>query len=146
MQCPCNKQLSFNDCCLPIIENDSASDAQTLMRSRYSAYATNNIDYIFTTYSDRRQSEQLRQQLQMDTDQKWLGLVVEQVNATTVTFKAFYSVDSQLHMLQEQSSFVFEQQKWRYDDGIILHSGPTKFARNAYCFCNSGKKYKRCCA
>ena len=46
MTCPCGKGESLETCCGPFISGAALPDsAEALMRSRYTAYATGNIDY-----------------------------------------------------------------------------------------------------
>ena len=45
--CPCCSQREFESCCAPFLNGEaSAPTAETLMRSRYTAYVRGNIDYI----------------------------------------------------------------------------------------------------
>ena len=49
--CPCRQtsddKRAYKDCCAPYIEQDQpAPTAEALMRSRYSAFAVENIDYL----------------------------------------------------------------------------------------------------
>jgi SEC-C motif domain protein len=48
--CPCCSGRSFEACCdLYLNQNEVAPDAETLMRSRYTAYSLARIDYIEKT-------------------------------------------------------------------------------------------------
>ena len=50
--CPCGNP-SFEDCCKPYLTGDAtAKDALSLMRSRYSAYVTENEPYLRETWVD----------------------------------------------------------------------------------------------
>ena len=45
--CPCGSDAAHEDCCYPVIHGQSqAATAEALMRSRYSAYATQAIGYL----------------------------------------------------------------------------------------------------
>ena len=49
--CLCGSEKTYKDCC-NIIHQDlqKATTAEKLMRARYTAYATNNIDFIYNTF------------------------------------------------------------------------------------------------
>jgi SEC-C motif-containing protein len=150
--CYCGSQNSFAQCCQAIIDGVApASDAQSLMRSRYSAYCVANYDYLLRTYAKAQQQNLTVDDLQQSAQNtQWLALLIEQAGQIntlpSVTFKAFYKVDNQLHVLHETSYFAQEAGHWVYTHGDILEdSGPLKIDRNEVCFCQSGKKYKRCC-
>lgn len=49
MLCPCNSAKSYALCCKMLHEGEEAQNALKLMRSRYSAYALQNTDYIIRT-------------------------------------------------------------------------------------------------
>uniref|UniRef100_UPI003563DCE8 YchJ family protein n=1 Tax=Desulfosarcina sp. TaxID=2027861 RepID=UPI003563DCE8 len=55
--CPCGSGKDYEDCCGPLIKGDRVADtAEDLMRSRYTAHAKKNFDYIFeTTHPSNRQ-------------------------------------------------------------------------------------------
>ena len=45
--CPCGSQQTFENCCQPLLAGMAFADtAEALMRSRYSAFSTGNIDYL----------------------------------------------------------------------------------------------------
>ena len=47
MKCPCDETREFEACCGPVLGGQRpAGTALELMRARYSAYATGNIDFI----------------------------------------------------------------------------------------------------
>ncbi len=50
MSCPCKSHLPYDQCCKPFHDHTSIPQkAEELMRSRYSAYALGNLDYIIET-------------------------------------------------------------------------------------------------
>ena len=120
------------------------------MCSRYSAYCVGNINYLIATlHPDKRKIDD-KQALDKTIQQtKWLGLrIVKQTQAgqkATVEFIAFYEDESNsqsLGQLHERSNFIKENGRWFYVDGAFL--APIKLTRNELCFCNSGKKFKKC--
>lgn len=55
MQCPCCSNKSYEECCAPYLEKGAlAQSPEALMRSRYSAYARCNFDYIVKTTDPQR--------------------------------------------------------------------------------------------
>ncbi|NTU43299.1 MAG: hypothetical protein HGA78_09690, partial [Nitrospirales bacterium] len=56
--CPCGSNLSYNECCLPIIRGEKAAEtAEQLMRSRYSAYVNKEMEYIYTSLHPNYRSD-----------------------------------------------------------------------------------------
>lgn len=117
------------------------------MRSRYSAYVLNQVDYLQQTWHpDYRPST-----LKLDPAVQWTGLTVMdfsgQGDRAEVEFEARFIVDGRVEGLHERSDFVLEQGRWYYTRGEILT--PTfstrKPGRNEACPCGSGRKFKRCC-
>ncbi len=176
MLCPCQhhkqniKKTSFEDCCQPIITHDKeASTPELLMRSRYSAYATKNAEYILNTYSEASAKKQSLDDIQQWADAcKWVNLIIhspisddnDNLNKNEVEFSAYYIEDKQLCMIRERSQFIEEStaphslesslndnnSRWVYHDGIILQNEVcSKVKRNELCPCQSGKKFKACC-
>ena len=151
--CFCGAPSPFELCCKPYLSGTmQPATAEILMRSRYSAYANGQFKYIWETYSQTKRHNITLEEIQKDaTGTKWLSLKVEQHSSTdesaTVTFRAFYQHYKQFFQMHELSNFLKEQGNWRYIDGTILSdSGEIKLERNSLCICNSGKKFKKCCA
>ena len=127
------------------------------MRSRYSAYAIKDGQYIFDTYGAAQQLKQSVSEIQTWADECWwLALVIHGSSESSVEFSAYYVVDNTLCELREKSNFTFEQGRWCYIDGdISVHNELAKIKRNEICPCNNyptawsakkGKKFKHCCA
>lgn len=118
--CYCGNTVSFQDCCEPYIKGiKNAPTAETLMRSRYSAFATGAADYLVnTTHISKRKYHNKRDILAWSQADKWLKLEVLASTETTVTFKAYYldeNLKAQVHY--EHSTFKLENGKWFYVDG-----------------------------
>jgi SEC-C motif-containing protein len=150
--CTCGNELTYEVCCKPIIDGKvAAKDAETLMRSRFSAYSLKNYRYILQTYILAQSSKLTISELADNTQNtQWLSLQViahhSQVNTAQVEFKAFYQIHNSYYVMHEISDFVFEAGKWLYADGVIKKdSGELSQERNSQCLCGSGKKYKKCC-
>lgn len=154
--CPCCSGKTFEKCCELVIQNMSASTAEELMRSRYTAYATGNVTYLIeTTHSSTRAKFDPIEMDRWSRENAWDKLEVVDVQGGdkrdsngVVEFKATYvdaSGENQTH--HERSDFIKEDGTWYYIDGIYpsAKSLKTKPSRNAQCPCGSGKKYKKCC-
>jgi SEC-C motif-containing protein len=118
--CFCGANSSFEECCQIYLSGiQHAPTAETLMRSRYSAYATGNADYLVaTTHSSTRKLHKKVAILEWSKSNNWMKLEVLYSTETTVKFKAYY-IDyrgkGQVH--EERSTFAFEEGKWYYVDG-----------------------------
>ncbi|KGJ87405.1 YchJ family protein [Colwellia psychrerythraea] len=157
MLCPCGSTLSFNACCQVFItQKQPPCTAEQLMRSRFSAYAIKDGQYIFNTYGAAQQLNQSVGEIQSWADEcLWLALVIHESEKNTVEFSAYYIVDNTLCELREKSNFNLEQGLWRYIDGDITeHNEIAKIKRNETCPCNNyatawsakkDKKFKHCC-
>ena len=146
--CSCGSGKKLVDCCLPVIEGiESASTAEQLMRSRYTAYALEDGDYLLRSWhADTRPHS-----ISVNKDAlTWTGLTVcgcsdgqHDDESGEVEFIACYEQSGRSGKVHENSRVVFEQGQWLYLDG---ETKPTiKVGRNSLCPCGSGKKYKRCC-
>ena len=97
--CPCGGGV-YRSCCGPLHRGDQlAETAEQLMRSRYSAFARGDIDYLLATHPELDvPAQQRRRSLERNCRQtRWLGLTVLAVSAGgprdlegTVQFEARY--------------------------------------------------------
>jgi len=96
-------------------------DAEALMRSRYSAYALGLEEYLLATWHPSTRPAALH--LGAAPQPKWLGLEVkrgpDEDGVATVEFIARYKVGGRAQRLHEISSFVREDGRWYYVDGVI---------------------------
>ena len=131
--CPCgklsasNKPLAFAVCCaryLGDFENSPAPDAESLMRSRYSAFSLGRTDYLMATWHASTRPEDLS----ADDATKWLGLEVRRhatidADHAEVEFVARYRTASagsgRAVRIHELSRFVREAGRWCYVDGDL---------------------------
>ena len=121
--CPCGSSGNYAGCCARYIDGgETASTAEALMRSRYTAYTMQCEDYLLATWHPS--SRPVRLGLAEEEPSKWLGLEVrrrEQQDAehAIVEFVARYKVNGCAHRLHEVSRFVREGGRWYYVDGEI---------------------------
>ena len=135
--CPCArgginaKPLRFSACCGQYLEGDTpppAPDAESLMRSRYSAFVLQRESYLLATWNASTRPGQVS----FDTAGKWLGLEVRKSLASSppkaeaeaeaeVEFVArFKPAGTTAWRLHERSRFVLQQGRWWYLDGVQL--------------------------
>ena len=76
MTCPCGKGESLETCCGPLISGKALPEtAEDLMRSRYAAYATGNVDYILSSHDPATAGEVDRNNTETwSKGAEWLGL------------------------------------------------------------------------
>jgi SEC-C motif domain protein len=158
MQCYCGTGRDFDDCCRPYLEGGAKPDtAEALMRSRYSAYVTENIDYVVATHDpatvETVDPEGARRWSQEST---WRGLEIVDTlaggpgdNTGEVEFVARYESEGQDVGHHERAQFRRIDGAWFYMDGAMIRPKPArreapKVGRNEPCPCGSGKKYKKC--
>jgi SEC-C motif-containing protein len=119
-KCFCDTGLLFENCCgLYLNNNQKAPSALTLMRSRYSAYAIHNADYLMeTTYVSERKYYSKSEILRWAVSNKWQKLEILSFSENTVEFKAYFlDSDNKPQTHYEFSTFKFENNAWYYLDG-----------------------------
>ena len=128
--CPCGRvdakqrAIDYADCCGRYLDHWDAApvpDAEHLMRSRYSAFVCERVDYLLATWHPSQRPESLT----FDAGAKWLGLDVRAHQVTgadtaEVEFVARYRVVGQAVRMHERSRFVREEGRWFYVDGDDL--------------------------
>ncbi|NJM96693.1 MAG: zinc chelation protein SecC [Phormidesmis sp. RL_2_1] len=159
-QCLCRSGRSHSACCGPYLTGEQlAPTAEALMRSRYSAFAQGNIDYLVKTRQVSGASADERRALASTIkNTRWLNLLIITTQKGQATDKtgmvefvaAYQSIGSaiqttlagQTMQLHERSHFVRAGDRWLYSTGDILP--PFQAKRSQMCWCGSGKKFKHC--
>lgn len=126
--CPCgrltaSKPLAYGNCCGRYVNdfaNKPAPDAESLMRSRYSAFVLCRDDYVRATWH----ASTCPADVAADVATKWLGLEVrghqlQDAGHATVEFVARYRINGRAVRLHELSRFVCEQGRWYYVAGDL---------------------------
>ena len=150
--CYCGSAQPFDECCNRYIQGvDNAPCALTLMKSRYSAFCTQAIDYLCTTCSTKALLNNSRDEVaQFASAASFIKLEIVDSELVAipayVEFKAHYLHNNTLCCIHERSAFVKDQGSWRYDEGELFPVQEVKLNRNDPCPCDSGKKFKKCCA
>ncbi|HUH86664.1 MAG TPA: YchJ family metal-binding protein [Pusillimonas sp.] len=121
-QCPCGSTVNYDACCgrwhhgpLRLM----APDAAALMRSRYTAFVLDELDYLLDTWHPSTRPAALDKN---EPGTQWLGLEVRghwqnDQNHATVEFVARSRHNGRALRLHETSRFVREDGIWLYLDG-----------------------------
>ena len=161
--CPCGTGTPFKACC-GMYHNTpgTAPTAETLMRSRYAAFAIGDFNYIVATQKLESDIHQSVTDIQDSSEStQWIKL---EINATedglekdktgVVAFSAHFKEGKHSGRLSERSTFKKIEEQWFYISGEheiqkntpLVHADAMKIGRNDPCLCGSGKKFKKCCA
>jgi SEC-C motif-containing protein len=125
--CPCGSNRNFNDCCELIINaKKEAATCQELMRSRYVAFTTANVNYLMRSHHSETRPVKEKQQIKKWAQSvQWMGLTIlnaQQGEAADdigyVEFRALYMEDGQMQQIHEKSLFKRENQRWVYVSGV----------------------------
>lgn len=142
--CPCGSQKPYDSCCGRYHAGEPAPTPEALMRSRFSAFVQNRVDYLLSTWHPSTRPESL----DLTNSPNWAGLSILESGASGeeghVHFKAYYRAGEQWRFLEERSTFVRESGRWFYVSGKTRDES-FKPGRNESCLCGSGRKFKRCC-
>ena len=147
--CPCGSSKPFKQCCSPFIHQlQTPNNAEQLMRSRFCAFKLREHQYIIDTQDIQGQPKTTVDSFDLNIE--WLGLYVlshhssVRLNWQQVEFVAFFKQQqsNQVEQLHELSDFEIRHDQWFYVSGRPL--ADYKIPRNTPCFCQSGKKYKKC--
>jgi SEC-C motif-containing protein len=134
-----------------------AETAEELMRARYTAYATNNVDFDISSHDPTTSGEVDRANTEAwAKGSEWLGLEIVSTEAGTasdsegaVEFVARYKLQRMKVDHRERATFKKIDGRWFFIDGVELKGPPIRrteprVGRNDPCPCGSGKKYKKC--
>jgi SEC-C motif-containing protein len=119
--CPCGRGASFQACCGRYLGTGvPAPDAESLMRSRYTAFVRGDAVHLLATWH----ASQRPATLELEDGVKWLGLEVKRhtpIDDThaEVEFVARSRVQGRGLRLHERSRFVREDGRWFYVDGDV---------------------------
>lgn len=143
--CPCGSTVNYEDCCGPLHNGAPAVTPESLMRSRYTAFAQENADYLLRSWH----KDYRPQTLEFADDTQWLGLTIlgssEEGDRGTVHFLARFREGAEWFELEENSRFQRVGRHWYYEAGDAQFR-PLLPGRNDPCPCGSGSKFKKCCS
>lgn len=138
----------------------SAATAEELMRSRYTAFVVNDVDWIMDSHHPDTVDEVDRDEVtQWASGSEWLGLRIRDTDAGLedddegfVAFRARYKVQGQQVDHVERARFARDGGEWRFHSVVeeqpqqLVPVGPSsEVGRNDPCPCGSGRKHKKCC-
>ena len=157
-KCYCGLDKPFEECCEPIIKGEAeARTPEELMRARYSAHCTQNLQFLVdTVHPDHRKGVSVEELEQWSPHVQWNELEVhssspgETEDEGLVSFTAKFSIKDTPQEMREDSIFRKLNGKWMYVDGVVQGEEPyrresPRVGRNEPCPCGSGKKFKKCC-
>ncbi|OBB97415.1 YchJ family protein [Mycobacterium sp. 852002-40037_SCH5390672] len=124
--CPCGSDKGFRTCCGPLHDGElQARTAAELMRSRYSAFAYGDVDYLFRTWHPRTRPADVT----VDPGIIWTGLDVSDIVAGgpdddlgEVEFTARFESAGRPGSLHERSRFQRRAGRWFYLDAVAQDS------------------------
>ena len=117
--CPCCSGKAYAECCGPLHSGEGrATSAEQLMRSRFSAFAVGDAAYLLRSWHSSTRPVRLR----LDGDTRWTRLeILGRTDGTafhsqgTVEFRAHYTESGRPGSMQENSSFVRDENgHWVY--------------------------------
>lgn len=122
--CPCGTGKTYTACCGRWHQGPQALQAPTaqdLMRSRYSAFVLDKLDYLLETWHPTTRPASLEPN---PLAMKWLGLAIKQArdqdaDHATVEFVARSRLAGRASRMHEVSRFVREAGRWYYLDGDL---------------------------
>jgi SEC-C motif-containing protein len=140
----------------------TAPTAEILMRSRYTAFAIHNFEYIAATQKLKEEPKQTAADIENSNDHtQWIKLEIngtedglEKDKQGVVAFSAHFKEGKHIGRLSERSIFKKTKGQWFYISGEhevqkntpLVNSDAMNIGRNDPCLCGSGKKFKKCCA
>ena len=106
--CPCGSS-AYDSCCGRLHRGEAQAETpEALMRSRYSAYALGETDYVWRTWHPRTRPPQVSEH-----GLTWTGLEVLEAHDDVVEFVARHEGGA----LHEVSRFERRAGRWFYVDG-----------------------------
>lgn len=118
MRCPCLSGLTYDECCGALHSGSAlAPTAERLMRSRFSAFAVGDVDYLLSSWHPSTRPATL----ELDPDVRWYRLDI--LGRTggglldsegTVEFEAHYRSPDGTGSQHENSYFVRDDARWFY--------------------------------
>lgn len=136
--CSCGRERPFKECCGPLLAGErSAENPEELMRSRYSAFVHQNIDYLYETLDPQARGDFDRRSTQEWAEEaEFTGLEIikatDEGNKGTVEFVARFNMEVepgqglQPQEHHEVSKFRKQAGVWYFRDGRVIQPQPAK--------------------
>ena len=127
LPCPCGSGRTLQACCGRYHAGElagQAPDAEALMRSRYSAFVLDRLDYLLASWHPDIRPASIEPN---EPGLRWLGLEVKRhqrqdADHATVEFVARSKLGGRAHRLHEVSRFERIDGRWYYRDGNLSSS------------------------
>ena len=129
IECHCGSEFLIDNCCLKFIKHDNKpTTALELMRSRYTAYVLNEVDYLQKTTAQNALKNFNKLEIsKWALENKWTRLKILKTekgqknhSEGIVEFKAYYYDKSDgLQCHHERSNFVKYNNQWYYLKGKV---------------------------
>ena len=127
LPCPCGSGRTLPACCGRYHAGELAGlapDAEALMRSRYSAFVLDRLDYLLASWHPDIRPASIEPN---EPGLRWLGLEVKRhqrqdADHATVEFVARSKLGGRAHRLHEVSRFERIDGRWYYRDGNLSSS------------------------
>ena len=109
--CYCGDKLEFSEHCGKFIRGEeNAKTPLELMKSRYSAFVSEDYQYIYDTYYEKTRKFTIEDLQASNKSSHWVGLEIIDYNNDEgiVTFIAKYRENGFTFEHKEKSKFIFE--------------------------------------
>lgn len=113
--------MTFGACCGPILAGGQAETAEKLMRSRYTAFAVNDVAHLARTWHPATRPDDL----DADGVDEWTGLTIvrsaggPEDSAGIVEFRARWRSADDAGEIHEVSRFTRIRGRWVYVGGVV---------------------------
>jgi len=122
-ECPCGSGEQYDACCGRLHRREAeAATAEELMRSRYAAFALDDLDHVFRTWHPRTRPESIEPRPGLT----WTRLEVLDVVAGgvddevgEVEFEASYDYGGTPGSQRERSRFERRRGRWVYVERVV---------------------------
>lgn len=123
--CPCGSTRTYGECCGPLHKHERAPEsAEALMRSRYSAFALGNVEWLIETLATEHEDRVMAERVlaasirEVCRAGRFMALTVretsENANTARVRFHVRVFSGGRDRSFEETSDFVREPVGWRY--------------------------------
>lgn len=128
LPCPCGSDQPYDACCGPFLAGKALPQtAEQLMRSRYTAYARQNANYLFaTTLPSKRAKNEMKTLIKSFRGITWKTLEILETEKGGagdtegfVEFKATCEGGGETGTIHERSTFERVDGRWFYVDGDV---------------------------
>ncbi len=129
-------------------------DPEQLLRTRYDAFVSGDVDYILATHHPETRSQVERAAVEAwSKGSSWKGIKIDQVDLkkdkALIRFTVRYQREDETTNHTEDAEFRLFDGRWYYYDSNFpkpetIRRDGEKLGRNDPCHCGSGKKFKKC--